>query len=113
MKYEKIHASQSNKRSFVPCEGTLVNTPNLSNEYAQKYVQKLSAYRVQKIPLGVNSTKLGAQSKTKGLRGTYRKNRYNPEILTIVVIMKMTEFKRREKGISFKSFDRTKIFKIK
>lgn len=70
---------------FTPCKGTLVNTLQ-GNETVKQQIN----YRINKAPVQISSTKLGAQSSVKFLRIIGRKGRYQPQMLTVVALMRMT-----------------------
>ena len=95
-------AEQSTKGSefyeFTPCKGTLVNTKDENDQD----VKQLVNYRVNKAERPISSTKLGAQSKTPFLKQHHRTNRYQPQMLTVVMIMNMT--KKQREGIKINRY---------
>lgn len=76
---------------FTKCEGTLVNTRHDENHNP---IQELNNYRVNKAPRIESSTKLGNDNSLK--IKTYRKGRYQPQMLTVLLVMRMTK-RQREK----------------
>lgn len=72
---------------FIPCKGTLVNTKNKDGQDVKKQIN----YRVNKALRQVSSTKLGNQSTVKFLRQTERKGRYQPQMITVLLLMRMTK----------------------
>lgn len=74
------------------CKGTIVNAGFDKNK---KQIQKLINYRVNKAPRNISSTKLGNQSGVKFLRQTERRGRYQPQMLTVLTIMRMTKKQRK------------------
>lgn len=102
-------AEQSTRGSkhyaFTPCNGTLVNA---GFDEDKKQIQKQINYRVNKAERPISSTKLGNQSNTPFLKQPHRTNRYQPQMLTIVMIMNMT--KKQRVGIEI---DRYYAFRAK
>ncbi len=100
-------AEQSTKGSefykFTPCNGTMVNA---GFDEDKKQIQKVINYRINKAERVINSTKLGNDKSLR--KKTHRTNRYEPQMLTVLLVMRMT--KKQREGIEI---DRYYAFRAK
>lgn len=102
LQYDKINKG-SHVASFEPCEGTRVKTNRKNADGTKEY--QLSAYKVNKAPKGINSTKIGNNGDVAWGK-IYRKGKFQPQMLTVLLVMRMTIAKRMKAGVTIDSFPR-------